>query len=104
VARLLLGYMQAEGFDDRPPEEKRAIYSALSAVGQDEVVPELEAELHRTAWFKGNHELHRAAIARVLGRIGTPAARAVLERGAQSKRSMVRKASEEGLMGAIHRE
>ncbi|HEY6866861.1 MAG TPA: HEAT repeat domain-containing protein, partial [Candidatus Eisenbacteria bacterium] len=45
TARLLLGYLQDPKFDQRPIEEKRAIYSALSASGNDEILPELEAEL-----------------------------------------------------------
>jgi len=99
MARLLVGYMQSEAFDERPIEEKRAIYSALSAVGQDEVVPDLEEELHRGNWFARDHEAHRQAVARVIARIGTPLARLVLERGLQSKRAPVRKACEDALGG-----
>lgn len=104
VARLLLSYLQAENFDERPLEEKRAIYSALSAIGGDEVVPELEAEVHRGNWFSRNQEVHRQAVARVIARIGTPLARKTLERGLQSKRAPVRKACEDALTGAIQRE
>ena len=99
VARLLCGYLESDTFEERSAEEKRAIYSALSAVGGDEIVPELEAELHRGNWFSRNQEAHRLSIARVLARIGTPLARTALERGAQSKRAPVRKACEEALMG-----
>jgi hypothetical protein len=99
VARLLISYLQAEGFDERSIEEKRAIYSALSAAGGDEIVADLEAEVHRGNWFSREQEAHRVAVARVLGRIGTPLARRVLERGALSRRTPVRKACEEGLMG-----
>ena len=104
VARLLLGYIGSDTFDERSAEEKRAIYGALSATGGDEVVPELEAELHRGNWFARNQEIHRLAIARVLARIGTPLARVALERGAQSKRGPVRKACEEALMGVVTRD
>ena len=57
-------------------------------------MPELEAELHKGNWLSRNQETHRLAIARVIGRIGTSQARLVLERGAQSKRVLVRKACE----------
>jgi hypothetical protein len=104
VARLLLSYLQAETFEVRPDEEKRAIYSALSSVGGDEVIADLEAEVHRGNWFSRNQEVHRQAVARVIARIGTPLARKVLERGLQSKRTPVRKACEDALTGAIHHE
>jgi HEAT repeat protein len=100
VSRLLISYLQAEGFEERPIEEKRAIYSALSAAGGDEIVADLEAEVHRGNWFSRDQEAHRVAVARVLGRIGTPLAKRVLERGVQSRRTAVRKACEEGLTGS----
>jgi HEAT repeat protein len=104
VARLLLSHLQAETFEERPHEERRAIYSALSAIGGDEIIADLEAEVHRGNWFSRNQEVHRQAVARVIARIGTPLARKVLERGMQSKRAPVRKACEEALTGAVHRE
>jgi HEAT repeat protein len=97
TARLLIGYLQDPKFDQRPIEEKRAIYSALSGAGGDEVLPDLEAELLRGNWFTGPQEDHRHAIARCIARIGTPAAKAMLERGARSKRGAVRKACEEAM-------
>jgi hypothetical protein len=104
VARLLLSYLQAESFEERPEEERRAIYSALSSVGGDEIIADLEGEVHRGNWFSRNQEVHRQAVARVIARIGTPLARKVLERGLQSKRAPVRRACEEALTGAIQRE
>jgi HEAT repeat protein len=99
VTRLLLGYLQDPGFDDRPADEKNAIYGALGTAAGDEAVPELEAELHRTQWFSRQQEAHRQAVARVLARIGTPTARMVLERGVQSRRAPVRQACEGALTG-----
>jgi HEAT repeat protein len=104
TARLLVGYLQAEAFEERPIEQKRAIYSALAAVGGDEVVPELEAELHQGNWFARNQEVHRQAVARCLGRMDSPLARLVLERGAQSKRPPIRKACEDALQGLASRD
>jgi len=97
VAKVVLGYLLQPEFEQRPPEERRAIYSALGNSGGDEVLPELEAELHRGNWFSRVQETHRQSIARCVARIGTPLARAVLERGVQSKRAPVRKACEDVL-------
>ena len=104
TARLMLGYMVDEAFEQRPLEEKRAIYSALSALGNDEVIPELEAELLKGNWFSRTQETHRQSVARCIARIGTPHARMVLERGALSRRGPVRQACEMALMGFQHRE
>ena len=99
TARLLLGFLQDPKFEQRPIEEKRAIYSALSATGGDEILPELEAELLKGNWFTRTQETHRQAIARCIGRLGTPAAKEMLERGVESKRAVVRRACEEALAG-----
>ena len=100
VSRVLMGYMLDPRFEQRPQEERRAIYSALSATAGDEVVPELEAELMKGNWFARGQEAHRQAVARVLARINTGAARNVLQRGALSKRPPVRKACEDAIAGA----
>jgi hypothetical protein len=101
---MLMGLMMDPAFDQRPAEEKRAIYSAISAVGGDEIVPELEAEMHRGNWFSRSQDAHRATVARCLARLGTPLSRMVLERGALSKRGPLRKACEDALMGFNDRE
>jgi pentatricopeptide repeat protein len=98
TAHRVLAMMQDEGFDNRSSEERRAIYSALSAASGDEVLAELEAELHKGNWFSKSHEAHRQAVARCVARIGTPLAREILERGAQSKRAPIRKACEDALI------
>ena len=97
TARFVFAFMQQEKFASRPAEERRAIYAALASVGGDEVVAELESELLRTNWFDKQIEIHRHNVARCLARIGTPRARTVLERGAQSKREPVRMASQAAL-------
>jgi len=100
VAQILLRYLLAEGFGERPPEERRAICSALGSVGDDGVLPQLEAELHRSQWLSAGREAHRQAIARCVARIGTPAARGVLEQGARCRVAGVRSACEDALNGA----
>ncbi len=99
VARLLLRQLQDPNFETRSAEERRAVYSTLGAVGGDESVAELEAELLKGNWFARGQEAHRQAVARVLARIGSDQAKMVLQRGALSKRGPVRKASEDAMTG-----
>ncbi len=103
AAKLLLKALQDPRFEQRTPEEQRAIYSALGSTGGDGEVTELEAELLKGSWF-ARHDAHRQQVARVLARIGTPLARELLERHVSSKRSAVRKACEEALQGLTSRE
>jgi len=99
VARVVTRMMQAENFEARAVEEKRAIYSCLAATADNPNLPELELELHKGNWFARNQESHRQAVARCIARVGTPAAHQILERGLTSKRLPVRKACEDGLAG-----
>lgn len=94
TARFVFAFLQQERFATRPAEERRAIYAALASVGGDEVVSDLEAELLCTNWFDKQIEIHRHNVARCLARIGTPRARAALERAAQSKRAPVKLAAQ----------
>lgn len=104
TAAILLGHLQDAAFETRPLEVRRAIYSTLAATGGDEILADLEQELHKGNWFSHYQEMHRQAVARCIARIGTPLARAVLERGARSKRAPVRKACEDGLSGVAEHE
>ena len=99
TATRILALLQAESFENRPIEEKRSIYSALSTVSGDEVLPALEAELHKGGWFQRSSDQHRAAVARCIARIGTPAAREILEAGVRSRRGPLKKACEDALAG-----
>ncbi|MBI5710812.1 MAG: HEAT repeat domain-containing protein [Candidatus Eisenbacteria bacterium] len=99
TANLMLTFLVDPEFEQRPLEERRAVYSTLAATGGDAVVPALEVELHRGNWLSRFQEAHRQSVARCLARVGTPLARAVLERGARSKRAPVRKACEDALGG-----
>ena len=94
---MLVGYLRSEGFEQRPGEEQRAIYNALAAVGTDDVLLDLEAELAKGNWLERGADAHRLAIARCVARIGTPRAIALLERGAASKRAGIRAACAETL-------
>ena len=104
IARLMLGFMAAPEFAERPMEEQRAIYLTLGSTGDDDAVPGLEAELLRTKWFSQNQDQHRQAVVRCLVRIGTPLAQQLLERAAQSKNAAVRKAAQGASRGGAAHE
>jgi len=97
TARLLIGYLQDPSFEHRVEDEKRAIYAALAAVGTDDVLPELEAELAKGNWLSRGLDAHRQAIARCIARLGTVRACALLERGVASKRAALREVCAEAL-------
>ena len=99
VARRLLSEVQAQTFDARPDPERQAILSALAATAEDDVLPVLEAELHAGNWLSRGLDARRNALARCIARIGTPAAREVLERGAKSRRAPVARACEAAIAG-----
>ena len=80
-ARAMADRLRDPEFAERSPEERRTIYSALGASGGDEVLPALEEEMLSRKWFSKEHAAHIQAVARCIARIGTPAARATLERG-----------------------
>ncbi len=92
TARFVFAFVQQERFQERPSDERRAIYAAVASIGGDELVTELENELLKGNWFDREQEIHRHAIARCLAMIGTPFALTVLHRGAGSKREPVRQA------------
>jgi len=99
LAARMMSLLRHPEFERRAGAEKRAIYQALAASGDDAVVPDLESELHRGNWFSAGREPHRHAVARCLARIGTRHAIEALERGTQSRRGPVRKVCEEALLG-----
>ena len=91
LAGRLAAALQEERFAERPAEEQRAVYCALAAVGGDDTVPVLAAELHKGGRFARGLEGHRLAMARCLSRLDTPAARQALEDGRRSRHPAVRK-------------
>jgi len=92
VAGTALRLMREEHFLERPVEERRAIYMTIGSTGDDQVLSTLEQELHGGGWFSKVFDLHRQEIARCIARLGTPAAREVLERGTHSLKPQLRKA------------
>ena len=99
VADTALRLMREENFLERPVEERRAIYMTLGATGDDQVLPVLEQELHAGGWFSKVFDLHRQEVARCIARLGTPAAREVLDRGAHSLKPQLRKACLDAISG-----
>jgi HEAT repeat protein len=97
LSRLFMKHLTDPAFERRPAVERRALYRAVAETGGDEVVPDLEAELHRGNWFNRNAEEHRGEIARCLAGIGTGDARRALDRGLLSRRGPVRTACEAAL-------
>jgi HEAT repeat protein len=100
LARTLLGQLLDPHFDERPVEEQRAIYSALAAVGDDDIVPALDEDLNKGGWLPKGLDARRHALARCLARIGTAAAKQALDRGLRSRNAAVRRACEAALGGA----
>jgi hypothetical protein len=99
VARRLLREVQAPTFEERSDLEKQSIFSALAATADDDVLPTLEAELHAGNWLRRGPDARRIALARCVARIGTSAARELLERGANSRRTDVARACQTALPG-----
>ena len=96
VANALTARIRAAAFETRPEDQKVALITALADVGDDHAVPVLEEALHRGGWF-ARRTPERTATARALARIGTTAARNVLEQGLRHRSDAVREACDEAL-------
>ncbi len=99
VAGILLDRLLGDDFHDRPPEERRAVYSALARVAGDETLPRLEAELHEVRRFRSDQEVHRLSVARCIARMGGTRGYEVLQRGLRSGNRRVRAVCESALAG-----
>jgi len=99
VAQRLQELLRDERFLARGEDERRAVYRGLASQGES-VLGTLEQELDRGGLFARGLDEHRRSVARCIARIGTPAARAALERGARSFTPGTRKACEQAL-GAL---
>lgn len=86
-------------FDARPADERRLVFSVLASHATDETVRFLEGEMHRGGWLSRPNETRLQSIARCLARIGSESARAVLQRGAESRKAPVRRACKDTLGG-----
>ena len=91
VGHVLLELLRDKDFSARPSNERRAVFLALATRGES-VLGALETELNAGGLFSMRAEPDYQGIALCVARIGTPAARAVLERGMRSGRAAIRKA------------
>jgi len=89
VARAILAHIQKPDFASRSEENKRALFTALAEVADDESVPALEHLLYEGGWF-ARRTVERIAAARTLRRIGTEKALTALDAGLRSKNEAVR--------------
>jgi HEAT repeat protein len=96
VTEALLARVLAPEFEARPEDQKVALLGALADARDDMVVPALEETLVRGGWF-ARRTAERTAAARALARLGTVAARDVLEHGLRHRSDAVREACDEAL-------
>jgi hypothetical protein len=92
AAAAVLQLVLDPGFRKRPAEEVRSVTAALGGCAGDEVLPHLEEQLYSPKWFSHGDGPYCQAIARCINRIGTPAAMAILQRGAGSRVAATRDA------------
>ncbi len=97
VSRMLAGYLTASDFPRRPPEEKNAILAAISATANEETLPILEAQLIKGKLFARSQATNCDLLAACIAQIGTPEARAILERGTRAWQGNVKKACADAL-------
>jgi HEAT repeat protein len=93
VRERLMALLRHAQFHQRSEEEQRGVYMALAAQGET-ALRELDEELNKGGLFAQGLDFHRQSLALCIARIGTPAARAVLQRGLRSNQAGVRKACE----------
>jgi len=96
VTEAILTRVRSPEFESRPEEHRVALLSALADVASDQALPALEELLLRGGWF-ARRSAERLAAARAIVRLGTPAARNVLEQGLHHRSDVVREACDEAL-------
>ena len=96
VTDSLLARLRAPDFEARPEEQRLTLIGALADLDDETVVPTLEQLLGHGGWF-ARRTPDRTAAARALARIGSDAARDVLELGLRHRSEAVREACEDAL-------
>ena len=99
AAAALMRLVLDPGFRKRTIEEVRSVTAPLGGCANDDVLPQLEEQLYAPRWFSAGEAPYCQAIARCIARIGSPQARAMLERGAESKVGATREACRAVLKG-----
>ncbi|MCX8118245.1 MAG: HEAT repeat domain-containing protein [Desulfobacterota bacterium] len=94
----LLEVVQSKDFQKRDSAEIKAFLDAVGLVGSNEAIPVLQQMLERKSLFGlGLKDEIRLGVANTLAMIGTPEAKAVLERGMHSKEEAIRTACQQAL-------
>ncbi len=101
----LLEIVQSKDFQKKETAEIKAFLDAIGMVGSNEALPVLQQILERKSLLGlGKKEDIRPAVAHALAMIGTPEARAILERGKNSKDELVRNACQQALKTSFAKE
>ena len=90
VVKVMLDRIEARDFENLTEGVQRAFIQALTEVADDDAVPALERMLTRDGGWFAMRTITRDAAARILHRIGSEKAMAVLEAGLRSKTEAVR--------------
>jgi hypothetical protein len=86
-------FITAEGFQDRSPSEKRAIFQAMRHTAGDEAVPFWQNLLVEWSWTNRKKREELAVMAAdTLGKLASPAAIAALDLGQKKGNAAVRQA------------
>ena len=96
--RAILRQVQAPNFESRRDAHQRLLFTSLAEMGDDTVVPTLQALVEKGGWF-ARPTPQRLAAAQALFKIGTTKAMEVLEQGVRSSHEAVRQACLDALSG-----
>lgn len=94
----LLEVVQSKEFQKKEPAEMKAFLDAIGMVGSNEALPVLQQLLERRSLLGlGKKDELRFGAANTLAMIGTPEAKAILERGRNAKDETIRAACQQAL-------
>jgi HEAT repeat protein len=101
----LLDAVQSKEFQKKEPAEMKAFLDAIGMAGSNEALPVLQQMIERKSLFGiGKKDETKPGVANALAMIGTPEARAVLEKGINSKEESIRSACLQALRMVSSRE
>ena len=97
ASKFVLRLMEDREFQTRGEDVQRALFNALAEVAEDSALPELERLLSHGHGRTSRRSFTQFAAAVTLRRLGTPAAKAILEAGLKSRDASVRNACEDAM-------